>query len=76
MKEVMRTVKLDWYQVEMLISIVQSDIIQFEYGDDLGTIGAEDPLIAGLSSSALAAAAARYLTETNRARFVLLPEGR
>ncbi|MDQ8163719.1 MAG: insulinase family protein [Gemmatimonadota bacterium] len=49
---------------------------RLEYGDDLGTVGAEDPLIAGLSSGALAAAATRYLTETNRARFVLLPEGR
>ena len=33
-------------------------------------------MIAGLTADTLAAAAKRYLTEVNRARFVLLPEGR
>jgi len=49
---------------------------RLENGDDLGTIGNEDPMIASLTAEKLAAAAKRYLTETNRARFVLLPEGR
>ena len=49
---------------------------RLENGDDLGTIGNEDSMIAGLTSDKLAAAAKRYLTEVNRARFVLLPEGR
>ena len=33
-----------------------------------------DAQVAGLSAAALHAAAQRYLTEENRARFVLLPE--
>ena len=49
---------------------------RLENGDDLGTIGNEDPMIASLTAEKLAAAAKRYLTEVNRARFVLLPEGR
>ena len=49
---------------------------RLENGDDLGTIGAEDPLMAGLTAEKLAAAAKKYLTEANRARFVLLPEGK
>ncbi len=49
---------------------------RLENGDDLGTIGNEDPMIAGLTADTLAAAAKRYLTGVNRARFVLLPEGR
>ena len=49
---------------------------RLENGDDLGTIGNEDPMIASLTAEKLAAAAKRYLTEANRARFVLLPEGR
>jgi len=49
---------------------------RLENGDDLGTIGHEDPMIASLTAEKLAAAAKRYLTEANRARFVLLPEGR
>ena len=49
---------------------------RLENGDDLGTIGNEDPMIASLTAEKLATAAKRYLTEVNRARFVLLPEGR
>ena len=49
---------------------------RLEYGDDLSTIGSEDVMIASLTADKLAAAAKRYLTESNRARFVLLPEGR
>lgn len=49
---------------------------RLENGDDLGTIGNEDPMIAGLTAEKLAAAAKRYLTEANRARFVLLPESK
>jgi zinc protease len=47
---------------------------RLENGDDLGTIGNEDPMIAGLTAEKLAAAAKQYLSEANRARFVLLPE--
>ena len=49
---------------------------RLENGDDLGTIGNEDSMIAGLTAEKLAAAARKYLTETNRARFVLLPESK
>lgn len=49
---------------------------RLENGDDLGTIGAEDPLMAGLTAEKLSTAAKKYLTEANRARFVLLPEGK
>lgn len=49
---------------------------RLENGDDLGTIGNEDPMIAGLTAEKLAAAAKKYLTEANRARFVLLPESK
>ncbi len=49
---------------------------RLENGDALGTIGTEEPMIAGLTAETLAAAAKRYLTDANRARFVLLPEGR
>ena len=49
---------------------------RLENGDDLGTIGNEDPMIAALTAEKLAAAAKKYLTEANRARFVLLPESK
>ncbi len=49
---------------------------RLENGDDLGTIGNEDPMIAGLTAEKLAAAAKKFLTEANRARFVLLPESK
>ncbi len=49
---------------------------RLENGDDLGTIGNEDPMIAGLTAEKLATAAKKYLTEANRARFVLLPESK
>jgi zinc protease len=49
---------------------------RLENGDDLGTIGSEDPMIAGLTAEKLAAAAKQYLSEANRARFVLLPESK
>lgn len=47
---------------------------RIESGDDFATINASDALIAGLTADKLAAAAKHYLDETNRARFVLLPE--
>ena len=47
-----------------------------EFGEDLGSIGNEDPMIAGLTAEKLAVAAKQYLTEVNRARFVLLPESK
>ena len=47
-----------------------------EFGEDLGSIGNEDPMIAGLTAEKLAVAAKQYLTEANRARFVLLPESK
>jgi len=49
---------------------------RLENGDDLGTIGNEDPMIAALTTEKLATAAKKYLTEANRARFVLLPESK
>jgi zinc protease len=49
---------------------------RLENGDDLGAIGSEDPMIAGLTAEKLAAAAKQYLSEANRARFVLLPESK
>ncbi len=49
---------------------------RLENGDDLGAIGSEDTLISSLTADKLAAAAKRYLAETNRARFVLLPESK
>ncbi len=53
------------------MSVLQS---RLDYGDDVTTVFANDALIAGLTSDKLAAAAKRFLDETNRARFVLLPE--
>lgn len=45
-----------------------------ENGDPLESIGGEEALYASLSADKLAAAAKKYLSEANRARFVLLPE--
>ncbi|MEN9508845.1 MAG: hypothetical protein RLZZ621_1408, partial [Gemmatimonadota bacterium] len=45
-----------------------------EYGDPLTGIGDEVGRIQGLTAEGLAAAAKQFLSETNRARFVLLPE--
>ena len=47
---------------------------RLEHGDDPTTVFSDDALIAGLTVEKLAAAAKVYLVETNRARFVLLPE--
>ena len=47
---------------------------RLEFGDDLATINESDARIAALTPEKLAAVAKRYLDETNRARFVLLPE--
>ena len=55
------------------VSMLQS---RLDYGDDLATVYAQDALIAGLTAEKLAAAARKYLVETNRARFVLLPEAK
>lgn len=45
-----------------------------EYGDPLETMGDYLTLVNGLTADKLFAAAKQYLNETNRARFVLLPE--
>jgi len=55
------------------MSVLQA---RLDNGDDVLTVYAEDALIAGLTAEKLAAAARKYLDETNRARFVLLPEPR
>ncbi len=47
---------------------------RLENGDALSTVMADDALIAGLTVEKLTAAAKLFLDETNRARFVLLPE--
>jgi zinc protease len=47
---------------------------RLEYGDPFATINERDALIASLSAEKLHAAAKKFLDETNRARFVLLPE--
>jgi zinc protease len=49
---------------------------RIENGDDPTTVFANDALIAGLTAEKLAAAAKVYLSETNRARFVLQPEAK
>jgi zinc protease len=45
-----------------------------EYGDPLETIGDYITLINGLTVEKLSAASKKFLVESNRARFVLLPE--
>jgi zinc protease len=45
-----------------------------ENGDPLETIGDYLTLVNGLTAEKLAAAAKKFLSEENRARFVLLPE--
>ena len=47
-----------------------------EHGDPLDTMGDTMTLINGLTVDKLAAAAKTYLTEQNRARFVLLPDAK
>ncbi len=47
---------------------------RLENGDDPTSVFSDDALIAGLTAEKLATAAKVYLDETNRARFVLLPE--
>ena len=49
---------------------------RLEMGEDPGTLFAAEPIIAALTPETLWAAAKRYLTEQDRARFVLLPEGK
>ena len=49
---------------------------RLDNGDDVTTVFADDALIAGLTAEKLAAGARKFLDETNRARFVLLPEGK
>jgi zinc protease len=45
-----------------------------EYGDSLETMGDYLTLVNALTADKLFAAAKQFLNETNRARFVLLPE--
>jgi zinc protease len=47
-----------------------------EHGDPLDSMGDTMTLINGLTVDKLAAAAKTYLTEQNRARFVLLPDAK
>ncbi len=47
---------------------------RLDNGDDVLTVYADDALIAGLTAEKLSAATRKYLDESNRARFVLLPE--
>ena len=47
---------------------------RLENGDDVNSVASVESLIAGLTAEKIAAAAKIYLNETNRARFVLLPE--
>ncbi len=47
---------------------------RLDNGDDVTTVLADDALIAGLTAEKIAAAAKKFLNETNRARFLLLPE--
>ena len=49
---------------------------RLENGDDPTTVFSDDALIAALSAEKLSAAAKLYLNESNRVRFVLLPESR
>jgi len=49
---------------------------RLENGDDPNTVFSNDALIASLTPEKLAAAAKVYLRESNRARFVLLPEAK
>ena len=49
---------------------------RLDNGDDVTTVFADDALIAGLTVEKLAAGARKFLDETNRARFVLLPEAK
>jgi len=49
---------------------------RLDNGDDVTTVFADDALIAGLTVEKLAAGAKKFLDETNRARFVLLPEAK
>jgi len=45
-----------------------------EHGDALDTLGDYLTLVNGLTAEELSAAARKFLSEENRARFVLLPE--
>lgn len=47
---------------------------RLESGDDVTAVLSSDALITGLTADKIAAAAKKFLAETNRARFVLLPE--
>ncbi|MBL0169152.1 MAG: insulinase family protein [Gemmatimonadaceae bacterium] len=49
---------------------------RLDNGDDVTTVFADDALIAGLTVEKLAAGAKKFLDESNRARFVLLPEAK
>ena len=49
---------------------------RLENGDDPTTVFSSEALISGLTPEKLSAAAKVYLSETNRARFVLLPEAK
>ncbi len=49
---------------------------RIENGDDPLTVFSRDALIGGLTAEKLATAAKMYLSEGNKARFVLLPEGK
>lgn len=48
---------------------------RLELGEDPGSLFAAEPVIAALTPEKVWAAAKKYLTEQDRARFVLLPEG-
>lgn len=47
---------------------------RIEFGEQFSTIEERDSLIAGLTAARIHDAAVRFLNETNRARFTLLPE--
>ena len=49
---------------------------RLENGDDPTTVFSSEALMSGLTPEKLMAAAKVYLSETNRARFVLLPEAK
>ena len=48
---------------------------RIDYNEPFSTINERDALISGLTAEKMQAAAKKFLDETNRAKFVLLPEG-
>jgi len=66
-----REVEVARKQNNWWMSVLQG---RLDNGDDVLTVFADDALIAGLTAEKLAVAAKKFLDQTNRARFVLLPE--